>query len=83
MQTFEPDMKPDAHQARDRGESVARMEPMRISSGSRHRARLLDLVVELVGAATGLRRSLPDGIQAALADCVRAMNCYYSNLIEG
>jgi hypothetical protein len=25
-------------------------------------------------------QSLPDGVMAALADLVRAMNCYYSNL---
>ncbi len=33
--------------------------------------------------AAGFRRSLPEGVLAALADLVRAMNCYYSNLIEG
>jgi len=33
--------------------------------------------------SAGFRRSLPDGVRAALADLVRAMNCYYSNLIEG
>ena len=26
---------------------------------------------------------LPEGVMTALADLVRAMNCYYSNLIEG
>src|SRR5208283_3467372 len=29
------------------------------------------------------RRSLPESLLASLADLVRAMNCYYSNLIEG
>jgi Fic family protein len=33
--------------------------------------------------SAGFRRSLPDGVRAAVADLVRAMNCYYSNLIEG
>ena len=39
--------------------------------------------MELAGRAAGFRRSLPEGVLAALADLVRAMNCYYSNLIEG
>jgi len=37
----------------------------------------------LSGRAVGFRRSLPAGVLSALADLVRAMNCYYSNLIEG
>lgn len=41
------------------------------------------MVVELAGRAAGFRRSLPEGILSALAQLVRAMNCYYSNLIEG
>lgn len=67
----------------DRGESVSRMEPLLLAEGSRHRPALTDLAVELAARAAGLRRSLPPGISAALADLVRAMNCYYSNLIEG
>jgi Fic family protein len=59
------------------------MEPMRISETSRHREGLADLAVELATHAAGFRRSLPEGVLAALADLVRAMNCYYSNLIEG
>jgi Fic family protein len=59
------------------------MEPMLVSEGSRLRAELTDLAVELAGRAAGLRRSLPGGVLIALADLVRAMNCYYSNLIEG
>jgi Fic family protein len=59
------------------------MEPMRISETSRHREGLADLAVELAAHAAGFRRSLPEGVLAALADLVRAMNCYYSNLIEG
>jgi len=43
----------------------------------------MDLVVELAQRAAGFRSSLPDGVMTALADLVRAMNCYYSNLIEG
>jgi len=59
------------------------MEPMQISASSRHRATLTDLSVDLAAHSAGFRRSLPEGVLAALADLVRAMNCYYSNLIEG
>ena len=69
--------------AADRGESVALMEPMMLGEGARHRAALTDLAVELAGKAAGFRRSLPEGVLAALANLVRSMNCYYSNLIEG
>ena len=69
--------------AADRGESVALMEPLVVGEGLRHRTGLTDLAVELAGKAAGFRRSLPEGVLTALADFVRAMNCYYSNLIEG
>jgi Fic family protein len=59
------------------------MEPLVLSDGSRHRGPLSDLAVELAAASSGFRRSLPPGIVGPLADLVRAMNCYYSNLIEG
>jgi len=59
------------------------MEPLRLSDGSTHRPALNDIAVELAGASAGFRRSLPPGVMKALADLVRAMNCYYSNLIEG
>lgn len=67
----------------DRGESIGLMEPLVLSGGSRHRPALNDLAIELATASAGFRRSLPDGVVTALADLVRAMNCYYSNLIEG
>ncbi len=67
----------------DRGESTALMEPLVLSSGSRHRPELNDLAIELATKSVGFRRSLPDGVVTALAELVRAMNCYYSNLIEG
>ena len=73
----------DTAETPDRGESVSLMEPMRISDTSRHRGDLADLAVELAAHSTGFRRSLPVGVLTALADLVRAMNCYYSNLIEG
>jgi Fic family protein len=69
--------------AQDRGESVALMEPLLIAEGAPARTRLTDLALELAQRSAGFRKSLPDGVMAALADLVRAMNCYYSNLIEG
>ena len=72
--------KPDAE---DRGESIGLMEPLLVGESSKHRASLNDLTVELASRAAGFRRSLPEGVLTALADLVRAMNCYYSNLIEG
>ncbi len=67
----------------DRHEVISMMEPIRLGEDSRHRAALLDLAFELVEKSTGFRRSLPESILSQLADLVRAMNCYYSNLIEG
>ena len=69
--------------AADSHESVALMEPLLISEGSRHRAGLTDLALELAQRSAGSRRSLPLGLTDALADLVRATNCYYRNLIEG
>ncbi|MDA8108081.1 MAG: Fic family protein [Betaproteobacteria bacterium] len=59
------------------------MEPLLISQTSPHRGVLTDLAVELGRKSAGLRRSLPASLTSSLADLVRAMNCYYSNLIEG
>jgi Fic family protein len=67
----------------DRAESVGLMEPLLIGESSRHRGELTDLAVELAGKAAGFRRSLAPGVRGALAELVRSMNCYYSNLIEG
>lgn len=67
----------------DRGEAITMMEPLQIGEGSSQRLALTELVVELSSKSAGFRRSLPEGIVSALAELVRAMNCYYSNLIEG
>jgi hypothetical protein len=67
----------------DRGESPALIEPLLVRESSPRRTALTDLAVELSARAAGFRRSLPAGVLSALADLVRAMNCYYSNLIEG
>ena len=76
-------MKADILAATDRGDSITLMEPMLITATSRHHSGLADLAVELTTKATRFRYSLPAGIHEALANLVRAMNCYYSNLIEG
>lgn len=77
------DIKPDILAVIDRGESLSMMEPVLISESSVHRKKLMDLAMELVAKSAGFRRSLPAAIQTSLATLVRAMNCYYSNLIEG
>lgn len=59
------------------------MDPLLITGNSKQITELRDLTVELASRAAALRRSLPMHMQAALADMIRAMNCYYSNLIEG
>jgi hypothetical protein len=83
MSEQEADEKADILEAQDRGEAISLMQPLLIADDSRHRGGLLDLAVELAGKAAGFRRSLPVGVMTALAGLVRAMNCYYSNLIEG
>jgi Fic family protein len=75
-------MKADI-EAKDRGELVTLMEPLLITNSSRHRGPLTDLALDLAQKSAGFRRSLPPGVLGSLADLVRAMNCYYSNLIEG
>ena len=79
----EQDIEADIKAAKNRGETVSLMEPMLIAEGSRHRSALTDLALELAQKSAGFRRSLPESLLASLADLVRAMNCYYSNLIEG
>jgi Fic family protein len=77
------DIKPDLKAVEDRSERPALMEPLVLSEGSRHRAALTDLALELAQRSAGFRRSLPASLLTSLATLVRAMNCYYSNLIEG
>ncbi|MGD0010921.1 MAG: Fic family protein [Terriglobia bacterium] len=75
---MEADIEPE-----DGGETVSLMEPLLIGDGSRHRGPLTDLAFDLAQKTAGFRRSLPPRLLASLAVLVRAMNCYYSNLIEG
>lgn len=83
MGEAEAEREADMEAVIDRGEPVSRMEPMRIGETSRHRPALVDLALELARDSAGFSRSLPDSMLAPLGALVRAMNCYYSNLIEG
>jgi len=77
------DITEDIRAAEDGDVLVSLMEPLLLAEGSRHRGGLTDLALELAQKSSGFRRSLPESLLASLADLVRAMNCYYSNLIEG
>jgi len=67
----------------DRGESLMIVEPLLPEEASRHRPHLNDLVLELTSASAELRGAIPEAMRAPLAEAIRAMNSYYSNLIEG
>jgi len=75
-------MKADIR-AEDRGDPISAMEPLLVGGDSRHRPALTDLAFELTQKSAGFHRSLPPSLLVSLANLVRAMNCYYSNLIEG
>ena len=83
MKKKDADLKEDIKAIDDRGESIGLMEPMVVSGSSRYRAELADLAFVLATETAAFKSSLPQGILTALADLVRSMNCYYSNLIEG
>ena len=68
---------------RDDGENIGLFEPLMVSEGSPKRSELNDLVLDLATASARFASSLPASIADALADLIRSMNCYYSNLIEG
>jgi Fic family protein len=74
---------PDISAVIDSGEAISQMEPMRIGATSRHRIAVADVALELAQQSAAFRGSIPPGLAEPLADLVRAMNCYYSNLIEG
>ncbi len=61
-------------------ESVDRIEPARLEEIPE---ALSDVVAELAAASATLGRALHPRTAANLADLVRIMNSYYSNLIEG
>lgn len=61
--------------------SVESMEPLMPAS---ERARLAELTCEILIASGNLTGQIHSPlVREKLADLVRAMNCYYSNLIEG
>jgi len=61
-------------------ETIDRIEPARLTDPP---APVVDAVAELVAAAVPLGQTLHPRTAANLADLVRIMNTYYSNLIEG
>jgi Fic family protein len=61
----------------DDGESVSRMEPLVIGTA------LSILAKDLLHEAQSFAAEIPAGLAQPLAELVRAMNCYYSNKIEG
>jgi Fic family protein len=83
MANIDQDIKPDIKAAPDRGEPTALMEPLLLGEAAARRAGLPDLALELGQRSAGFQRSLPASLLISLADLVRTMNCYYSNLIEG
>lgn len=62
-------------------ENVQRIEPAYLEEAIPE--KITDLIADLSAAATTLGRSLHPRSAANLADAVRMMNTYYSNLIEG
>src|SRR3546814_7782355 len=83
MKRYRPDIQAGMKAAVDRGEPGCSMERLSIGEGGRGGVALIDLAVELAARTSGFRRRLTDGVATSLANLVRAMNCYYSNLIEG
>jgi Fic family protein len=63
------------------GETPGRIEPCLFDEAMP--TRLADLAVEIQAEADRLGRGLHPDSAADLAEMVRVMNCYYSNLIEG
>ena len=66
--------------AKSRYESVDRIEPTSLEVVS---APIADVVAELSAESAALGRALHPRTAASLAQLVRIMNAYYSNLIEG
>jgi Fic family protein len=61
-------------------EAVDRIEPARLEAPT---GEIADVIAELTAAAAVLGRALHPRTGANLADLVRIMNTFYSNLIEG
>ena len=71
----------DNHDRQEMIETPGRIEPCFFEEHIP--ASLADLSVEIQREAAGLGQGLHPDSAAELADLVRVMNCYYSNLIEG
>ncbi|MDE0008995.1 MAG: Fic family protein [Gammaproteobacteria bacterium] len=67
----------------DRREDVASMEPLLLREDALGRGELVDSALDLAAKSAALHSALPPGVADAIAEVVRSMNCYYSNLIEG
>lgn len=67
----------------DAGEHISQMEPMLIGEDAKDRSQIQERAFELAQVSAAFKASLPAGLADSLADLVRSMNCYYSNLIEG
>jgi Fic family protein len=80
---MEADIQADKNAVRDDGEDISLMEPTQLGEGFPGRDVTTELAFELAKRSAGFKRSLPAPIFDSLATLVRAMNCYYSNLIEG
>jgi Fic family protein len=61
-------------------ETPLRIEPARLEQPP---VAIIDVVAEIAAASATLGRALHPKTAANLANLVRLMNCYYSNLIEG
>jgi Fic family protein len=61
----------------DDGEASSKMEPLVIGT------TLAGLAQDLIREAGEFANEVPIGLAQPLAELVRAMNCYYSNLLEG
>ncbi|HYQ18410.1 MAG TPA: hypothetical protein VEQ58_21690, partial [Polyangiaceae bacterium] len=61
-------------------ETPARIEPCQLEA---YPARLADLLSAVSARASSFGDRLHPQTAGSLADLVRVMNCYYSNLIEG
>ena len=61
-------------------ESLARIEPVRLQEPT---TDIADVIAELAASSATLGKALHSRTAANLADLVRVMNTYYSNLIEG
>lgn len=64
----------------DSPETPYRIEPCLLET---YPAALVDVIGDIIAAASALGQRLHPRTAASLADLVRVMNCYYSNLIEG